>query len=246
MYHVYYDTVELGVEVKKIGPLDCCVVGGPSSSCVVLFHGYGADCTNLTPLAKEVGGDFTWIFPNGVLEIPDSMGRAWFKVDVDSFEQALMQGAYRDLSEHRPLDIESIYQKVCVFFDEVASRFDEVILGGFSQGAMLSTEVALRASAASEMPAMLATSAKLRALVILSGTLLSQKQWSQWALQGPGMRFFQSHGGQDHLLSFQHAENLFHMLMASQWRGEFHAFQGKHEIPLEVVASLKKFLGSLS
>ena len=56
-----------------------------------------------------------------------------------------------------------------------------IVLGGFSQGAMVATDVALRLE---EPPA---------ALVVLSGTLLCQDEWRRRAV----WRF--SHGDQQHV-----------------------------------------------
>ena len=221
---------------EQIGPLDCLVIPNSPKTCVVLFHGYGADASDLAPLASALGGDFTWIFPNGVNSLSPHFptGRAWFEIDTESLERHLAAGTHRDLSIFRPTDIESTYKKGRAFLDELESQYDQIILGGFSQGAMFSTELTLRAPQ------------KPKALIILSGSLLSRKHWAQWAPSCKGLPFFQSHGDQDPLLSFHQAENLFEMLTETEWVGEFHSFSGQHEIPPGIIVALRSFLKSFS
>ena len=223
------------VQFTQIGPIDSLVIPG-SKTCGVLFHGYGADAADLAPLGEALGEGLTWIFPNGIQKIPTAagmVGRAWFQVDTQALEESLTLGTHRDMSIYRPADMEDTYQKIRKFLNEVESQYDEVLIGGFSQGAMLSTEMALRAEK------------KPKALIVLSGTLLCQKQWSQWAPTCQGLRFFQSHGRYDPLLSFDQAQALFQMFTDSHWVGKFHEFPGQHEIPPEIIKSLKEFLSRL-
>lgn len=216
----------------QIGPFNCLVTSANSKSCVILFHGYGANASDLAPLSEVLGGGSTWIFPNGIQKIPiaGAMGRAWFQIDIQALEECMAQGTYRDMSVYRPPDIEKSYQRAREFLDKIESQYDEVFIGGFSQGAMLATELVLRGTK------------NTRALIVLSGTLLCRSQWSKWASTCQGLKFFQSHGHHDPILSFKQAEALFQMLTGSHWMGEFHSFWGDHEIPPEVIQSLGQFL----
>src|SRR5437763_8486057 len=72
----------------------------------------------------------------------------------------------------------------------------KLLLGGFSQGAMVTTDVALRLP---ERPA---------ALAILSGTLLTEDVWRAKAKARAGLPIFQSHGRMDPILRFDAAERL--------------------------------------
>ena len=224
----------INMKSTQIDSLDCLIIPG-SQSCVVLFHGYGADAADLAPLGEALGGGHTWIFPNGIEKISslEVAGRAWFQIDVQAFEESIAQGTHRDMSTYRPPCIENSYNKVRKFLDEVEAQYDEVVIGGFSQGAMLSTELALRATK------------KPRALILLSGTLLCKNQWTQWAPTCEGLKFFQSHGYYDPILSFDQAKTLFGMLINSGSVGEFHSFPGQHEIPPEIIKSLGQFLSKL-
>ena len=72
----------------------------------------------------------------------------------------------------------------------------KVVLGGFSQGAMLACDTALR-----EGP-------KLAGLVVLSGTLVAEAEWAALFPTLRGTPVFQSHGTFDPLLPFQAAAML--------------------------------------
>ena len=208
----------------QIGPLECLINPKSTKSCIVLFHGYGADSSDLAPISQiSTPSDLTWIFPNGIQKL--DMGRAWGQIDPE------MMG--KNMDTYRPPGIEESYQTVRAFLDELESQYCEILLGGFSQGAMLATELTLRAAK------------KPKALIIWSGILISKDLWSQWAPTGQGIKFFQSHGYYDPLLDFQQAEALFQILTQHQWKGEFHSFPGQHEIPSNILNSFKHFLSSI-
>ena len=190
---------------------------------------------NLIPLSEELGGDATWVFPNGPLKIPGlEGGRAWLPLQDNFSDQYDATLNNSEWALYRPPKIKETYQKVRIFLDELESQYDEIILGGFSQGAILSTEMSLRAIH------------KPKALILLSGSLFSKKEWSEWAGTCRGLKFFQSHGEYDPILTFKQGRALFEFLMEYQLNGEFHKFSGQHEIPLEVLQSLRRFLSQLN
>ena len=81
-----------------------------------------------------------------------------------------------------------------------------IVLGGFSQGSMLTTDVALRLP---EPPA---------ALCVWSGTLLCEDEWRQQAQEAQSrgsLRVLQSHGYDDPILPFEAAKWLRDLLESS-------------------------------
>jgi len=108
-----------------------------------------------------------------------------------------------------------------------------VVLGGFSQGAMVTTDLALRQD---EAPA---------ALVILSGTLLAESEWRARAVRRKGLRVLQSHGRQDPILPFAEAVLLRDLLQESGLAVEFLPFDGPHTISEEALDRLGALLLSL-
>ncbi len=107
----------------------------------------------------------------------------------------------------------------------------KVVLGGFSQGAMLSLDVALR------------TTHPLAGLVLMSGTHIAADEWAPRLEARQGLPVFMSHGTADPLLRFAVAEGLRDTLVASGIPVEWVSFRGGHGIPPEVLDKVGAFLG---
>jgi predicted esterase len=101
---------------------------------------------------------------------------------------------------------------------------------GFSQGAMMAVDLALRAQKA---PA---------GVAILSGTLVDRKSVAALAPKRAGLAFFQSHGSVDPILGFQEALKLETALMGAGWKGALRRFEGGHGIPPELLPELGAWL----
>jgi phospholipase/carboxylesterase len=108
-----------------------------------------------------------------------------------------------------------------------------VVLGGFSQGAMLATDVTLHA----ERPP--------GALAILSGSLISKPEWLPLMKARAGLPVLQSHGRADPVLAYQIAETLRDELTAAGVAMKFVPFNGGHGIPPVVVDELGRLAQSL-
>jgi phospholipase/carboxylesterase len=106
------------------------------------------------------------------------------------------------------------------------------VLGGFSQGAMLMTDVTLRLE---EAPL---------GLAILSGALVSRPEWAQRAARRSGLPVFQSHGRQDPILPFEVAERLRELLDQAGLKVEFAPFSGPHTIPAGALTALGRWIDS--
>lgn len=221
---------------KRYGSLDCLeVASGDGPYTCVLFHGYGADASDLYPLAGALDSPKIgrWIFPNGLLPAPGlPFGRAWFPIDIAALERAMQTGQFREFSA-MPEGIDRAAQAV----KEMAARAHlepgKTILGGFSQGAMLAAHFALNAEQ------------DFAALVLLSGTLLGQGVWDPLC-QKRRIPFFQSHGKADPILPYTRAKELHRILETNGWKGDFVSFSGGHEIPPQVLQKLPAFLNSLA
>lgn len=200
-----------------------------------LFHGFGADAYDLQSLAEVIkpSQPTHWFFPQGVLEVPIGpgwTGRAWWKIDIMALQQAAQGGAARDMTQEKPEALPVLRQK---FFDTIASLkldWKNVIVGGFSQGAMLATDIFLNAP---EAP---------RALVVLSGALINKEEWKKVAPNRAGSKFFMSHGRQDGVLPVRGANQLETLLIQGGLKGRLDSFDGQHEIPMEVIQKLNQFL----
>jgi phospholipase/carboxylesterase len=108
-----------------------------------------------------------------------------------------------------------------------------IVLGGFSQGAMVASEVAF------------GSDARLRALVLLSGTLVDERTWERNFQMRRDMPVFLAHGRSDRMLPFAVADRFRTELEAAGLKVTWFPFDGGHEIPAAVVIELNKFLGAL-
>ncbi len=202
---------------------------------VILFHGYGADNTDLAPLASmiPVGRPVNWIFPNGHISVPlggHYEGRAWFPLRVSELEQAMATGTGVDLTKVAPPGMKRARENVFEMFRQLKVPLDRVVLGGFSQGAMVATDVTLHGEGS---PA---------GLILLSSTLVDAETWRSLAPKRKGLPFFQSHGTHDAVLRIEPARQLATLLRESGWEGQLNEFGGQHEIPSEVLIRVGDFL----
>lgn len=216
--------------------------GGGEGPIVVLLHGFGAPGEDLVPLGRALGlpRDVRFVFPAAPLTL-DGLGmhggRAWWHIDMERLQLAIMTGRARDLTKERPEGLPAAREAVLSLLDDLERRLgaapEQVVLGGFSQGAMLSCDVALH------------TERPLGGVVLLSGTLLCEDDWRPRMAARRGLRAFQSHGVVDPLLPFELAERLRDALVAAGVDIDWVAFRGGHEIPPAVLARLQTFLRGL-
>jgi phospholipase/carboxylesterase len=225
------------MDSERIGPLECQIYGQSQSEKpgVIFFHGYGADMSDLYPLAEVMDPEekATWYFPNGPLSVvigPGFYGRAWYQIDMARLGQLMRKGETADLSGQRPKGLDSALDFAMEFTTSVLKSHKKIVIGGFSQGAILSTELATRLGH------------ELAGVVLMSGTLLDQETWKNLLSKKRGLPYIQSHGHSDAVLSLEMARKLNALLNTSGWRGDFLPFTGGHEIPTPVVQRVKSFI----
>lgn len=225
--------------MRQLGKVHCQEINNDDSApWVILFHGYGADCHDLFSLGEMIRTKkpHNYLFPNGILEVPIGpgwTGRAWWPVDMLEIQRAAEQGTYRDFSQITPPGMDKAYAAASEMIRQLKVPWNKIVLGGFSQGAMLATELYLRAP---ETPA---------GLAILSGTLLHQEEWKKLIPARAGQKFFQSHGHMDSVLGFKPAQQLETLLTQNGMKGSLLGFRGGHEIPMPVLMKLSEYLNSL-
>ncbi|TGL55502.1 esterase [Leptospira kemamanensis] len=227
-------------DLESLGPLKVLrVKGDPDAPTVVLFHGYGASAFDLYPIHEVLVTDqkFNWVFPHGHLSIPlmpGYNGRAWFPIDMAALEEAIRKNDFRNFADKDPEGMDIARASAYLMLEALGVPWNQLILGGFSQGAMLATDLTLR----NEQMA--------KGLLILSGALVNESLWKDLAPKKSNLRFFQSHGEYDPILGYANAKKLEKLLRSSGLLGEFIAFPGGHEIPAPVVQGMSRYLNSLS
>lgn len=214
------------------------IAGDEGAPTIMLLHGFGADYEDLCSLASSYTGTLRprWIFPNGPEKAQIglfSLGRSWFNVNIPLLQKAFKEKDYEAVQNAFPEEISAIRQRLDAFLIELNIAPRNLIIGGFSQGAVLATEVALHAF---ERP---------MGLLIFSGTLLHKESWKHLAAQKGSLPFFQSHGENDPLLPIELAAQLEALLLEAGLTGKLHRFAGGHEINQTTLSHLNHFLQKL-
>ena len=230
--------------MRKLGTLQCLEVpcANPqdeaTADCIILFHGFGADAYDLRSLSEVMSPQrpTQWLFPQGIIEVPIGpgwTGRAWWEIDIAALEAAAMKGTPRDLSVEVPPGLAKVRPRVFEMIEKLGIPWNRIILGGFSQGAMLATDLFLRAPQAP------------KGLIILSGALLNKTEWKDLATHRAGSKFFLSHGTKDTVLAHKGAAQLETILTGAGLKGSLMTFEGGHEIPMPVIQKTNEYLTSL-
>jgi len=198
---------------------------------VVLLHGYGAPGDDLVPLAHALLQPRTrFVLPAAPLAVGNG-GRAWWAFDsperplkLDGSEAISAAGSTPSLAAARSA-VQRVLADTIRYFSP-----DTVSIAGFSQGAMLSLDVALCAPPAVARVGLLSGALLVDAAVRLAG----------FADRKPAV--FVSHGRQDPTLPFRGAERLEAELTAHGFDVTWRPFEGRHEIPEKTVRELGGFL----
>jgi phospholipase/carboxylesterase len=226
-------TLEVGgLRVRTAGP-----VAGPS---VILCHGYGAPGDDLCGLSSaiEAGPGVRWFFPEAPLDLGGG-ARAWWPIDMVAIQIALMQGRPRVFdTEATPAGMTDALARTQSCLQALVRDHGvdpaNTVLGGFSQGAMVTTDLFFNAPE------------RWAGLMILSGTLLAGGRWRPALAQNArDRRVFQSHGRQDPILPFAVAEELHTLLAGHGAAVEWVPFHGPHTISQGVCARAGAWLQSV-
>lgn len=231
-----------------LGGLQCVAAQAtsePPSLLVVLCHGFGAPGEDLVSLAPELVRRrpelerARFLFPAAPLSLGwAGMGEAlaWWMIDMerlmaaqqhpDQIEAELRASMPEGLPKARRL----LRELLDVAGRQAGLPLSRTVLGGFSQGAMLATDVALRLE---EAPA---------GLCLLSGTLICEAEWRRLAPSRRGLGVLQSHGRYDAILPFSNAEALRDLLAGAGLEVDFRPFDDAHTIPPEVMGPLADYL----
>ena len=236
------------LQTETLNGLTCHIADGLAEGVqprcvVVLCHGYGAPGTDLVPLGQmllrqpRMAAAVQFLFPEAPLSLealgmPD--GRAWWPIDMRRLQIAAALGTFRDLRKDCPAELPAAREMLLGLIRQWSERtgvpLGHFVLGGFSQGSMLATDVALQLDE------------NLGGLVILSGTLLNEDVWRDRATHHKTLRVFQSHGTNDQILPFAAAGTLRDLLNHAGADVEFLPFSGGHEIPNTVLDRFGTFV----
>ncbi len=232
-----------GMKKVRLGSLDVWATGGEDRDgggdgpAIILCHGYGAPGDNLVDLARVIDAPrgTRFFFPEAPLTIDfgfGETGRAWWPIDMERLMRAAAAGGVRDLAKETPEGMSKARAALEGTLDALEASYgvrrDRTILGGFSQGAMISTEIALHAF---DRP--------FAGLAILSGTLLSEDRWTVAAERSAKkIHAIVTHGRRDPVLPFFGSEAIRDLLEKNGATLKFVPHNGVHEIPQSAVDAL--------
>ena len=244
--------MKLNAAHRTIESLQCLVIDALKSGevpkfLVILNHGFGAsgdDLADLAPMliqeSDAIAKSCRFVFPEAPVDLASvgmPGGRAWWPINMAKLAEMNQTRNYSELTLLKPPGMESA---ACALMTSIRSMLqewtlaeDQLVLGGFSQGAMVSTHVTLENRL---QPALLA---------LFSGTLLNSEEWQLLATAHPGCQVFQSHGYQDPILPFHPSEELRDLLQNAGFNVEFQAFHGPHTIPMSALQRFQERLEQL-
>lgn len=225
-------------EEIELAGLRVVTVGEPKAAeqVVVLLHGFQMQPRDISPFAHSLRAPAWFLFPEAPLAA-EPQGRAWWHIDAKKREEALLAGP-RDFAEQHPPDLPAARERLASLVAALAPRVGKrpLVLGGFSQGAMLTCDTVLRSTFA------------LSAMVLLSGSRIAFDEWEPLLASGRlhGLPTLVAHGKADADLAFSAGAALAGALEGAGADVTFLPFEQGHEIPLVVWRTFRKFLAGLS
>ena len=201
---------------------------------VVLAHGFAMVPGDLSPFARSLGLPAYFLFPEAPLDAP-TQGRAWWTPDMGRRARDLATGP-RDLFAEHPPGLDAARERFASFVSAAGELAGtrRLVVGGFSQGGMLTLDALLK----SDLPA-------IDAVFLLSSSRIAFDTWS------PGDRLARlpilvAHGTADDDLAFSAGEALRDFVEDAGAAVTWLPFEGGHQIPLTVWRALKKLVRALS
>ena len=213
----------------------------PVERLVVLCHGYGAGGDDLVGIGQAFGVDgptTRWVCPAAPLKPPEMSswgGRAWWNLRVSDLASGLdsatsLADHMRTIAMQTPAGLIDAVNALKTAVDEARTNYQDVpwIIGGFSQGAMI-TSYLLGTGLISP-----------NGYVAFSGCPIGLSEWSETLAKPPNALV--THGRVDPVLPYAGGELLRSELSSRGADVDFVAFDGQHEIP---TAALIAFNGLL-
>lgn len=223
---------------QKLGDFECEIVRHQDlekpEAVVILCHGFGAPSSDLVGLAGEFikgGGEkAVYVFPAAPIKMDELFdSRAWWMIDIEKIQQLMMNGETREMRNESPELLPERRESMIRLIDLCRVDFQvephKIIVGGFSQGAMLTCDVALHYRE------------QLGGLIVWSGALINEPVWAERSKSQQTLTVVQSHGRIDPILPFSSAEELRDMLEQDGHLVRFSQFNGQHSIPREAIES---------
>lgn len=199
-------------------------VKGGKQKAIILLHGVGSNEQDLFSLAPQLPDDYWVIAPRGQFAL--GAGRyAWYQVDFSSGKPVI--NAAQEASSR---------EEIRAFIDEVKQKYhlEEVYLGGFSQGAIMSYSIGLTHPG------------EVSGIVALSGRILDEIKPLVKKNELQELKVFLAHGVADNTLPIQYARAAKAYLQSLGIPLSYHEYEMGHQINSMVVKDIKEWLGELA
>ncbi len=220
------------------------------SMLITLCHGFGATGLDLFPLAKEIVWHLSddtnppaFLFPEAPIDLSEDFGgeaRAWWQLNMARLMQLHATDSFDLIRDEIPPGIDearNMLQQSILDFQTACGWSDlPLVIGGFSQGAMLSVDTVLRS-----------TLTNVKGLIVWSGALVCESKWKA-AFQARPFKcaVIQTHGRTDPVLPFSTGKALNQLFREFDLDVEFHEFMGPHTIPEKGIAMATKLIESIA
>ena len=193
---------------------------------IILLHGYGSNMADLAGLTPAIGRtEYLFVCPNAPMPLDLGTGQtgyAWANFYGDSYAQEAL--ASEDKLMDYLEDVEACYRV----------RQDQLILGGFSQGGMMTYQIGL--SRPERFAGLFALSATVKEPDIIYPRLPERRDHA----------LFVAHGTHDMIVTLEAGRGSIDLLREWGYAPEYHEYDMAHEIRQEVIDDLVKWLKRLT
>jgi phospholipase/carboxylesterase len=188
---------------------------------IILLHGVGSNEQDLFSLVGQLPKDCYIICPRGKYTLSEG-SYAWYNVDFSTGKPVF----------NKEQEIQS-REAITLFLKQVKERygFEEIYLGGFSQGAIMSCSIGLLHPE------------KVKGIICLSGRILQEiRSDVKNSSELHKLKIFLAHGTQDGTLTVAFAREAKIYLEQLQTKLSYHEFEMGHQITPDVLKELNKWL----
>jgi phospholipase/carboxylesterase len=144
-------------------------------------------------------------------------------------------GQFEQIREEVPDGIDEaracLTETIEIALERVQLNENSLLVGGFSQGAMLAMDVACRGLKVAPS-----------ALCLYSGALICERYWKASVPRLSACKIVQSHGRQDPILPFTAGAWLRDLLLNAKCKVDFIEFNGSHSIPMAAIERTARLL----
>ncbi len=193
---------------------------------IILLHGFGAHMGDLASLAPAIDSEgYVYIFPNAPIPFeigPGATGYGW------TYPRRMPQEL------RRADDVDSVVDMLATLIDEVTEHYatepGQVILGGFSQGGMMTYRHGLP------------NPEKFKGLAALSAVAPDEDTMREKLPADRSQPIFVAHGISDMVIEVQLARDTLQFLKTEGYKPLYHEYPMAHEISQQTLTDLTDWI----